>query len=105
MAHLDKRQLVKLNSAIQRVPTSAADLSTKDTWVFQIVVANTTAVAVTFTVLDKQGTPRNLVPAVSLAANSLTIISFAEGVKMTGGVNWNASADALDAAITAYRAA
>ena len=99
----NKKQLLKLNPALQRVPTVATDLTTKDTWVYQITVANTAETATTLTVQDRAATPRKLVPDVSLGANSLTIISLPEGVKMTGGINWMASQDALDVSITAYR--
>jgi hypothetical protein len=88
------------------VPAVAADLTTKDTWVEQIVVANKTGAAATFTVVDKAGTPKTLVPTVSLPANSLTVMSFPKPVKMTGGVNWVAgTADALEAEVKGYRVA
>jgi hypothetical protein len=84
------------------VPDSATDLTTKDTWVYQLSVSNKSASAVTIQVLDKAATPRNLVPTVSLDAASLAIMSWPMGVKMTGGVRWVASAaDALEAEIVA----
>jgi len=107
MASLDSSRIRgqrQIPDGLQVVPNSAADLTTTDTWIFQIVVANKTASAVTFTVKDKQSTPRELFDAVSLPADSITVAAFPEGVKMIGGINWVAgTADALIAEVFAFR--
>jgi len=107
MASLDSARMrgqSQIPDGLKVVPNSAADLTTTDTWIFQIVVANKTGSAVTFTVKDKQSTPLELFNAVSLAANSITVAAFPEGVKMIGGVNWVAgTASALIAEVYAFR--
>ncbi len=99
----DMTQLQKLSSKGARIPAIAADLTVKDTWVFQIVLSNTTGAAVTVTIKDKQTTARYLVNALSVAANSTTVLSYPQGMLLSGGMNWVASADAIDAFVTAYR--
>lgn len=90
----------EIAGGLQTVPNSATDLTVKDTIIFQIVVANKTGSAATFLVLDKAGSPKTLIPTVSLAANTVMVWNFPDGVLMTGGVRWQAgTASALDAEI------
>lgn len=97
-----RRTLKSVTRGVQLVPSSATDVTTSDTWLYQLTVANKTAGAVTLQVLDKAGTPRNVVPTVSLEANSLAIMSWPEGVKLTGGMRWAASAaNSLEAEVVA----
>ncbi len=100
---MDKKHLPQVARGLQVIPNSATDVVAHTAWIYQLVVANTTATAATLLVQDKQGTPKTLVPTVSLAPNSLTIMSFPEGVKMTGGIRWTAgTASALTAEIEAF---
>ncbi len=93
----------ELSSALQIVPNAATDVIALTSWVFQIVVANVTGGAVTLQILDKAASPLQLVPTVSLAANSSTVWNFPEGVKMTGGIRWVAgAATSLHASIVSY---
>jgi len=93
-------KLKLLPRGVQVVPNSATDLTTKDTWLYQLSVANKSAGAVTLQVLDKASTPRNVVPTINLDANSLAIMSWPEGVKCAGGVRWVASVSgALEAEV------
>jgi len=73
---------------------AAADLTTTDSVIYQIVVSNKTGGAVTFTVLDKASSPKSLLTATSIGANTTYVIAFPEGVWMTGGIRWVASAAA-----------
>lgn len=98
-----KKHLRRLTRGLQVVPAVAADLVSVDAWVYQITVANTHSSAVTLLVVDKATSPKTLVPTVALGANSLTIMSFLEGVFMSGGVNWVAgTADKLHADVDVY---
>jgi hypothetical protein len=91
-----------LTRGVRLVPASAADLTTTDTWLYQLSVANKTGGAVTLTVIDQAATPRNVVPVISLPANSVTIMSWPLGIKCTAGLNWVASAaDSLEAEVVA----
>lgn len=97
-----KRGLKQVTRGLVLVPDSATDVTTEDTWLYQLTVANKTAGAVTLQVLDKAGTPRNVVPTISLDANSLAIMSWPQGVKCTGGLRWVASAaSSLEAEVVA----
>jgi hypothetical protein len=74
----------------QAVPTTAADIATVSVWIDSMTFANTTAAALTVTVKDKQATPQSFLQAVSIPANSTTIITFPEPKKFIG-LNWMAS--------------
>ncbi len=101
---LSTKRFVQLTEGIVVVPNSATDLTTKTSWVEQIVVANTTGTAATLLVKDKQGTPLQLIPTVSVAANSVLVYTFPRPVKMLGGINWQAgTASALNAEVKGYR--
>jgi len=95
---------IALSEDIQVVPSVTTDLSTTDTWVFQIMVTNVTSSAATITVQDKAATPRYLLPTVSIAGNTTYVIGFPEGVKMKSGITWSTgTASALQASIKAKR--
>ena len=83
------------------VPAVATDLTSTDSRLWQISVANTTAGALTFLVKDKQATPRTIIPTVSIAANTAYVISWPEGIFCYGGINWTASSTGLEAAVIA----
>lgn len=91
-----------ISEAIQVVPTDATDLTTTDTRIYQLSVCNTTAGALTITIKDKQATPRNVLTAVSIAANTAYILAWPEGLFCDDGVNWIASGSGLEASVTAW---
>jgi hypothetical protein len=96
-------RFVQLDRTLAVVPNAAADLTVKDTWLEQVVVANITGTAATFTLKDKQSTPRSLL-VISVPANDTKIYTFPSPVKMPGGVNWVAGTSAaLNASIVGYR--
>lgn len=95
----------KFSESLAAVPAVSADLATKDAMIWQIHVSNPTAGAITFTVTDKQATPRNVLPVVSIAANTAYVISWPEGLFCDSGVAWVASGVGLEAAVIGgYRA-
>jgi hypothetical protein len=65
-----------------------------------LVVANTTAAAVTLTVQDAAA--NKLLAAVSLPANSTQVFSFPRPVRLVGGASWLASAVGLIAEVKGY---
>lgn len=82
---------------------SLTDLTTSDTWVFQITIANKTAGAVTATVQDKQGSPVCALCTVSIAANTTYVIAFPEGLKFKSGLSVQAgAANSLNFAIFGF---
>lgn len=87
---------------LQAIPNSAADLSTTDTFLFQLSVTNGTGGALTITVADKQGTPVEALKATSIAAGATTILSWPEGLFLKGGLNWVASSTGLTAGVVAF---
>lgn len=89
--------LRRVSSQITVVPNSDTALTSKNAVLYAIHVANVTGTAATLTVKDKQSTPRRLLEAYSVPANSFVHIEFQEGVPMTGGVNWSSgTASALE---------
>ena len=93
----------EISPGLSTIPNVAADLTTEDSYVFQIVLVNKTAGAVTVTITDKASPAKTLIPTVSIAANTSYVIAYPEGVKMTGGINWVASAaSSIDAEIHGY---
>lgn len=92
----------RLSGNIRAIPSSATDLTAKTAQLFQLVVSNTTAGALTLSVWDKNTSPLALLTAVSFPANSITIMSFPEGQDMAGGIRWQASGSGLVAGIEAY---
>lgn len=91
-----------LTEGLQTVPASPADISTVDSWIFQITVSNPTASGITYTVYDKSTVPLGLLN-ITIAANSLNVIPFAEGVKMTGGITWGAGGTGLVSEIFGFK--
>lgn len=97
---MPSRELV---GSLVPVPTSPTDVTTVDTWVRQILVSNTTAAPITFTVKDKQSTPRNIIPTVSIAANSVSlVVSAPDAIFAPGGVNWQAGGSGLEAEVFGF---
>lgn len=93
-----------LNADIQVVPNSSTALSSTDTYIYQIVVANVTGSAATFTMTDRATSPKTILAAVSIAGNTTYVLAFPEGLKMKGGIMWSSNtASALNASINARR--
>lgn len=88
-----------ITDTITAVPTSGTDLTTTDSRVWQISVCNTTAGALTFTMADKQGTPRYAIKAASIAANTTYVVAWPEGIPFSGGINWTSSGSGLEASV------
>ena len=85
------------------IPTGLTALTTTDTWVFQIAVANSTAGALTLLVTDTQASPLQLVPTASVPGNSFALFSYPEGVKLIKGMKWQASGTGLHAEVLAFK--
>lgn len=86
------------------VPNSLTDLTTTDTMLHQILVANTTGSAVTFTLQDKAGTPIKRFAAVSIAANSTLMLVCPEGCFFEAGMSWSAgTGSALHGEVVAWQ--
>jgi len=93
---------VSVNPAMQFVPDSATDLTSTNSLLYSIYVNNISSGAVTFTVKDKQATPMEIIPALSIGADSAVFFEWNDGIVCPGGINWIASAaSALSAAVTA----
>lgn len=80
-----------LPRAMTAVPTSLTDICTTNALVFQVHVSNTTAGALTFLLQDKQATPGQLTPTVSIAANTAYILAWPEGQWAPSGIAVQAS--------------
>jgi len=93
----------QLSGDLQFVPDSATDLSTTDTWIFQIVLS-TGGSGTTISIYDKATSAKYLLNGVSIAANTTYVITFPEGVKMKNGVTWSAgAASTITASIVAFK--
>lgn len=75
---------------MQLVPTSSTAVTSTTTKVQVIFCANTTGGAVTLTITDNQGSPVTYYPAVSLPANSATLLHSGVGLTFTSGIKWSA---------------
>lgn len=94
----------QLSRSITVVPNSDTDVSTTDTEIYQINVANVTASACTFSVLDNQATPRYLISEASIAAHTTYVIAWTEGAYMEDGFSWSSgTASCLQASVKAIR--
>lgn len=88
---------------IELVPNTATDVTSTDSTVFQITAVNKTGTTATLLVQDRQGTPRTLIPTVSIPGNTVFVAAFPEGVYMTSGVTWTAgTANAIEAEILVF---
>lgn len=87
---------------LQAIPSSPTDISTKDTYVFQISLTNGSGGALTFTLSDKQGTPIEGMKATSIANASTVSFNWEEGLFCKGGVTWGASGAGLTGQIVAF---
>lgn len=87
---------------IQDVPQVAADLSTKDTYLFQISLTNGTAGALTVTVTDKQTSAKNVMDAASIPANTTVAFNWEEGLFCKNGLTWVASGAGIDGSVVAF---
>ncbi len=94
---------VSLTDDLQAMPSTPTNLTSTDTYIFQLTVSNTTGGALTITISDRATSAKALFTTVSIAANSTQIYSFPEGVKMKGGITWSASNTGLVASIKAKR--
>lgn len=89
-----------VNPALQVVPNSGTALTSEDTLLFSMYVSNTTGGAVTLLVVD--GNSRQVIPTVSIPANTVQFYQWNDGIFCPGGITWTAgSASALHAAVTA----
>jgi len=80
------------------IPAAGEDVFTSNFEITEIHLVNESASTVAVTITDKQATPRQVVPAVTIAANSDHLRTF-QGRLCPGGVNWSASVDAV---VTGY---
>lgn len=88
----------------QTVPSSLTDVTTTNTVIYQLTVANKTGTAATLLIQDRQGTSKTIIPTVSIAANTVYVIAWPEGTYCTGGMKWQAgTGSALDAEIVAVQ--
>lgn len=100
--HIRAIPQLEIPGGLRVVPAVAADLTTADSVIFQIVVTNQTDNSVTFTVKDRGVPALSLLSSVNIDARTTYVAAFPEGVFMLGGINWVASAaDTLHAEIFA----
>lgn len=93
----------ELTSKLQVLTNSPVAVTSKDCVIFQLSFTNKTAGAITVTVTDGQTSPLDLMTAVSLPANSLTVAVWPEGQYMPGGFSWSASANSsINASVVGY---
>lgn len=94
----------QVSQALQVVPDSATDLTTTDTWIFQLTITNVTGTAATITLTDKNTSPLDLMKTVSIPANTIVVVAWPEGQLMKGGINWvSGTTSALNASLVAFQ--
>ena len=87
---------------IADVPTVAADLSTKDSYLFQVSFTNGTAGNLTITMTDKQTSAKNILDASTIPANTTVAFNWDEGIFCSGGITWVASGAGIDGSVVAF---
>lgn len=87
--------LNSLPEAMTAVATSLTDVCTTNARVYQAMISNTTAGALTFLLQDKQATPGQLIPTVSIAANTAYVIAWPEGQHAASGLSAQGSGAGL----------
>lgn len=94
----------EIGAAIQTMPNSAADVTTTDTYIRQLIFTNTTSAAVTIKVLDKATVPKTLISdQANLGAGNTAVFAFPDGAFLKGGMNWVCSAAAsVDAQVYGF---
>lgn len=90
-----------VEDGLQAVPAVATDLTTTDTYLYQLTVANVSAGALTFTLADKQPSPLELFKTTSITAGTVLVAVWPQGLKLKGGLNWQASGVGLNAEVLA----
>lgn len=80
----------------QAVPTSSTTVTSYDAYLKTVTVANTTASPITFTLADKQGSPVNVLSAVSVPANTTSVITFPDLYWCPGGFTVQAGGNGLN---------
>lgn len=78
----------------QDIPTSTEIVFNRDVWVTLVSVTNTTAGSLTFSIIDRQGTPKALASNVVIAPNTVYVMKF-DGRLCAEGVTWVASGAGL----------
>lgn len=84
------------------VPTSPTSIVSKDTYLFQISLTNGTASAISFTLSDKQSSPKAAMDATSIPANTTVSFNWADGIFMKGGMTWGAGGAGLTGSVVAF---
>lgn len=83
------------------VPNSSTALSTQDTWVYQMTIANVTDSDATLTVQNTAGT-QFLFSGTTIPARNSFVAAWPEGEKLSAGVKWLAgTANAIQASFKA----
>ena len=93
---------VALSADLQDVPTSPTNLTSTDTYIYQMTIVNGTAGAITLSVQDRAASPQYLLN-VTIPANTTYVLGFPEGQKMKGGITWSAGGAGLDVGFRAKR--
>ncbi len=73
------------------VPQTPADIVPVSCWLNEFQIVNSSSVAVTVWIADKQSTPIYLIPPTVLNPSGMVSGEFALGRAMRGGVTWGAS--------------
>lgn len=93
-----------VSKALQTVPDSTTAVASTDTEIYQISLGNVTGSACTFTLADRAASPKTLMAAVSIAANTTYVIGWPEGVFMDEGFTWSSgTASCLTAGVKALK--
>lgn len=70
------------------MPSTDTDAIVGNFWIEEITLANKTGSSDTCSVFDKQGTPREVIPAVPIAGNTVYVIDY-KARYAPGGVSWS----------------
>lgn len=90
-----------LNLARAAVPTGSTAVTTVDTDVAEVTVANTTGSTITLTVTDAAG--NQIVNVINVAANSPVSLQFSPAEFCSGGVKWLAGGAGLVGTIRGWQ--
>ena len=87
---------------MRTVPAVSAALTSSDTLLYSIYINNLTGSDVSLTLSDAQTTAQQILPTITILANTSVFFEWNDGIFCPGGLTWVAgTADALNAAVTA----
>lgn len=92
-----------IDTTLVAIPTSPTAVTTVNSSISNITLANTTSGSITVTVQDAQTVPVAILQATAIGANSTVVVSWDPPISMANGITWSASGAGLNGKILGTR--